>query len=181
MERNRVVKGRKGIGKFAGLMAADIKAVETRCRGTATRIVIRKEDLLHGEGDLETIDLPVESGSCELRVRGMTVTLSSLSQAFDPPSAARLKLLQMLEYGRQQDFALFVNGETIGVDDIPGQSFEHAEDLPTVGHVRLQFTVSEGKRALRQSGVALRVPGRVVGRPTAFGLEEDEGIPPKLL
>lgn len=181
VERNRVVKGRKGIGKFAGLMAADIMTVETKCRGTVTCIIIRKEDLHHGEGDLETIDLPVEVESCELHARGTTVMLSSLSQAFDPPSAERLKPLLMLEYGRQQDFALIVNGETIGVDDIPGQTFEHVEDLPMVGHVRLQFTVSAGKKALRQSGVALRVSGKVVGKPTAFGLEEDEEIPPKLL
>ena len=181
VERNRVVKGRKGIGKFAGLMAADIMAVETKCRGTATRIVIRKEDLHHGEGDLETIDLPVAVSACDPVTHGTTVTLSSLSQAFDPPSPERLKPLLMLEYGRQADFALVVNGETIGVDDIPGQTFEHAEDLPTVGQVRLQFTVSEGKKALRQSGVALRVSGKVVGKPTAFGLEDDEEIPPKLL
>lgn len=181
IERNRIVKGRKGIGKFAGLMAADTMQVETRCRGTATSLVIRKEHLHHGEGDLETIDLPVDTAACDPALRGTTVTLTGLSQAFDPPSAERLKPLLMLEYGRQEDFSLEVNGEIVGVEDIPGQPFEHTEDLPVVGPVRLRFTISDGKKALRQSGLALRVSGKIVGKPTAFGLEDDEDIPPKLL
>jgi hypothetical protein len=181
VEQNRPVKGRKGIGKFAGLMAADTMTIDTRCRGLATRLTIRKGDMHPGSGDLETIDLPVETTPCGPTDRGTTVTLSGLSQAFDPPSSARLKPLLMLEYGRQPDFNLIVNGETVGVEDIPGKAFEHQETLPGVGIVRLRFTVSDGKKALRQSGVAIRVTGKVVGAPAAFGLEEDEEVPPKLL
>lgn len=181
VELNRPVKGRKGIGKFAGLMAADTMALETRCRGVATRLVIRKEDLHPGVGDLEAIDLPVETTLCAPEDRGTIITLSGLSQAFDPPSADRLKPVLMLEYGRQEEFTLVVNADTVGVEDIPGQAFEHAEDLPPVGAVRLRFTISDGKKALRQSGVAVRVTGKVVGKPTTFGLDEDEEIPPKLL
>lgn len=178
---NRQVKGRKGIGKFAGLMAADSMALETRCRGMATRLVIRKEDLQPGEGDLETIDLPVETAPCDPSLHGTTVTLTGLSQAFDPPTADRLRPILMLEYGRQDDFALIVNGDAVGVEDVPGESFEYVDDLPGLGHVRLRFTVSDGKKPLRRSGIAVRVTGKVVGRPTTFGLEEDEEIPPKLV
>jgi HSP90 family molecular chaperone len=39
-ECNRKVKGRKGIGKFAGLMVADRMEVATRARGVETRLVI---------------------------------------------------------------------------------------------------------------------------------------------
>ena len=42
----RLVKGRKGIGKFAGLMVANVMEIETTTRGKTTRIVIVKEDLL---------------------------------------------------------------------------------------------------------------------------------------
>lgn len=179
--RNRPVKGRKGIGKFAGLTAADTMTIETRCRGVCTRLVIRKENLHAGQGDLESIDLPVDTTPCDPAVRGTTVTLTGLSQAFDPPSPDRLKPLLMLEYGRQADFHLIVNGESVGVEDIPGQTFDRAEDLTPVGAVRLRFTISDGRKTLRQSGVAVRVTGKVVGKPTTFGLEEDEEIPPKLL
>ena len=180
-ERNRLVKGRKGIGKFAGLMAADTMVIETRCRGTLTRLQIRKEDLQPGAADLEAIDLPVTTERCDTADRGTTITLTGLHQGFDVPTPDRLKPLLMLDYGRQSDFALFVNGEPVGVDDIPGESFSEEAELPSLGPVRLRFTVSDGRRPLRQSGIAVRVTGKVIGKPTHFGLEEDEEIPPKLL
>src|ERR1019366_46422 len=64
VERSRVVKGRKGIGKFAGLVAADTMSIATRCRGVETHLTIRKEDLQPGAGDLETIDLAVTTSAC---------------------------------------------------------------------------------------------------------------------
>jgi hypothetical protein len=180
-QRNRAVKGRKGIGKFAGLMAADTMILETRCRGTVTRLQIRKEDLRPGSDDLETIDLPIDTAPCDPAEHGTTITLTGLHQGFDVPTADRLKPLLMLEYGRQSDFALSVNNEPVGVEDIPGESFHAEEDVEGAGRVRLSFTVSEGRRPLRQSGVAVRVTGKVIGKPSYFGLEEDEDIPPKLL
>lgn len=180
-QRNRAVKGRKGIGKFAGLMAADTMILETRCRGMLTRLQIRKEDLRPGADDLEAIDLPIETAPCDPAEHGTTITLTGLHQGFDVPTADRFKPLLMLEYGRQSDFALWVNGESVGVEDLPGETFQDAADLPGVGPVRLSFTVSEGRRPLRQSGVAVRVTGKVIGKPTYLGLEDDEDIPPKLL
>ncbi len=197
LERHRRVKGRKGIGKFAGLMVADIMTVETKCRGVCTRLVIRKEDLAAGSSsptsvtaedaealatpDLESIDLALTTVACDPAERGTTVTLSGLSQAFDPPSSERFKPLLMLEYGRQSDFAITVNGEAVGVEDIPGTSFEYEDELPGVGHVRLRFTVSDGRMPLRQSGIALRASGKTIAKPMTFGLDHDEEIPPKLL
>lgn len=189
-DRRRLVKGRKGIGKFAGLMVADTLIIETCCRGTRTRLAIRKEDILAGGAgaagspyapDLESIDLPLDAVPCPAGEHGTTVTLLGLSQAFDPPTTERFKPILMLEYGRQVDFGIMVNGETVGVEDIPGAVFAHDDDLPEVGPVRLRFTVSDGKKALRQSGIALRATGKVIGKPTAFGLEIDEEIPSKLL
>jgi hypothetical protein len=87
----------------------------------------------------------------------------------------------MLEYGRQAEFSLLVNGVPVGVEDIPGAAFTHEDTLPEVGPVHLRFTVSDGKKALRQSGIALRVAGKVLAKPTTFGLDQDEEIPPKLL
>jgi HSP90 family molecular chaperone len=40
--KHRRIRGRKGIGKFAGLMAADEMKVETWARGTMTTVVITK-------------------------------------------------------------------------------------------------------------------------------------------
>lgn len=210
LERHRSVKGRKGIGKFAGLMVSDIMTIESRCRGVCTRLVIKKTDIVAhgtrltqperpvnsadqrpehlggpGEGrdvtDLEGIDLPLDTRPCALGDHGTIVTLEGLSQVFDPPSPDRLKALLMLEYGRHADFDIAVNGEAIGVEDITGESFSHQAQLDGVGTVLLRFTISEGPKPLRHWGVALRATGKVIAKPMVFGLDSDEEIPPKLL
>lgn len=183
--KKRLIKGRKGIGKFAGLMAADEMHVETRAHGTLTQLRITKGDLLGAtksiQTDLEQIDLPLDVKECPKTAHGTKITLAHLSQALAFPSADKLKQLLILEYGRQQDFVVTVNGDPIGIEDIPGQTVEEKVVLPGVGEVRIKFTVSEGKKPLKQSGIAIRVGGKIVGRPTALGLDEDATIPPKLL
>lgn len=86
--RKRQVKGRKGIGKFAGLMAADTMSMETVARGQRTHLRIRKEALKPREGDLEAVSLPKEVSACPPDEHGTTITLSDLNQAFDYPDAA---------------------------------------------------------------------------------------------
>lgn len=179
--RHRSVKGRKGIGKFAGLMAADTMLIETTARGQLTRVRIRREDLQPGAGDLEQIDLPLEIVDSPPERSGTAITLSGLNQAFDAPTPDRLRPLLILEYGRQEDFELLVNGVALGVDDIPGRTFSHEAELASVGRASLRFTVSDGTKGLRQAGIAVRVTGKIIGRPTFFGLDDDEEIPPKLL
>ncbi|MBK7583367.1 MAG: ATP-binding protein [Myxococcales bacterium] len=183
-DKRRKVKGRKGIGKFAGLMAAESMTVETRANGRLTRLRITKADLVAvgaKNRDLEGIDLPIETENCEPAEHGTQITLSGLSQTLTFPSADRLKQLLILEYGRQPDFAISVNGDAIAIDDIPGERVEGKICLPGVGEVRIKFTIAEGKKGLKQSGIAVRVGGKLVGRPMTLGLEEDETIPAKLL
>lgn len=45
IEKKRKVKGRKGIGKFAGLMVATKMQLETYANGTKTTLIIDKEEL----------------------------------------------------------------------------------------------------------------------------------------
>ena len=179
--KKRLIKGRKGIGKFAGLMAADDMRVDTRARGARTQLRITKADLLATRSDLEQIDLPLDVKGCAKNDHGTNITLTHLSQYLAFPSAEKLKQMLILEYGRQQDFVITVNGDAIGIEDIPGETVEERVVLPGVGEVRMKFTVSESKKPLKQSGIAIRVGGKIVGRPSTLGLDEDETIPPKLL
>src|SRR5207302_2246904 len=82
--KKRLIKGRKGIGKFAGLMAADEMRVDTRARGTRTQLRITKADLIgapqDAEADLEKIDLPLDVKQCAKNDHGTKITLSHLSQ-----------------------------------------------------------------------------------------------------
>jgi hypothetical protein len=177
----RLVKGRKGIGKFAGLMVANIMEIETTARGKRTRVIISREDLLNASRDLERIDLPLTVVTADQAASGTKVTLSGLSDRYEFPLPEKLKTLLITEYGREEDVRICVNGEPIGLDDLPGEHFQKDETIPDAGSVRLNFKVSDGTKSLKQAGIALRVGGKIVGKPGFFGLEDDPEIPPKLL
>lgn len=179
--KKRRIKGRKGIGKFAGLVAANTMAVTTRARGTATHIVIEKDALLKATRDLEQIDLPVEATVCGKDEHGTTVTLSNLNQRFAVPNPEVLRELLVLEYGREHDFTVYVNAEPLSLDDLPGQLFFFEAELPDVGPVRLQFKIMDDEKPLSKAGIVTRVDGKVVGRPSFFGLDKREDFPRKLL
>jgi len=179
--KNRLVKGRKGVGKFAGLMAANTMIVESKARGFLTHLLINKEDLLSASADLEGIDLPLETTKCTQEDHGTTIILSHLNQNLSFPNPEKLKRILILEYGRQADFRIHVNDEQLSIDDIPGETFTDEIEITDVGRIRLRFTVAEGHKPLKQSGLAIRVGGKVVGKPTYLDLDQDEHIPGKLL
>jgi len=177
----RLVKGRKGIGKFAGLMVASVMDVRTVARKKKTQVVISKESLLSEEKDLERINLPITVSETSDDISGTTVILTGLNQRYEFPRADKLKGLLMLEYGREHDVAITVNGEKLGVEDLPGEHFTHEENVIEAGSIRLNFKISNGSKPLKQAGIAIRVSGKIVGRSSFFGLEDDPEIPPKLL
>lgn len=177
----RQIKGRKGIGKFAGLVAASTMVLETKARGTRTELKVRKEDLVASGENLDDIDLPIKAAPCGPEHHGTTVTLTALNQSLAFPKPERLRELLVIEYGRNADFAIRVNGDLLAIEDIPGEQFTERADLPEVGGVRLSLTIADGKKPLKHSGVVVRVGGKVVGKPEYFGLNEDEEIPAKLL
>lgn len=180
-DKRRRVKGRKGIGKFAGLISGDTMVVETRARGKQTRLQVRKEDLLGVRQDIEQIDLPIEVTNCGPLERGTTVTISSLNQRLEFPREEIFRQLLIRDYGREQSFEIEVNGQKLSIEDIPGETFTETVELPNVGPVTIRFTISTDKKALKQPGIAVRVGGKLVGRPTPMGLESDDEIPGKLL
>lgn len=75
--KNRLIKGRKGIGKFAGLMAASTMTLETRARGRLCGFTLRQEDLAKVD-DIEQLDLAFRSEACDAELHGTTITLSGL-------------------------------------------------------------------------------------------------------
>ncbi len=178
----RIVKGRKGVGKFAGLTAAEMMELETRARGVATRLQISKGELLAAALDLEQVDLPISTASCDPDDHGTTVTLCGLNQALARPSPERLKGLLVLDYGREPDFAITVNGEPLCAEDLPGQRFSKELDLDGVGRVAVTLNILDNGLARRnQAGVVLRVGGKVVGRPQFYGLDERDDIPRRFM
>lgn len=69
----------------------------------------------------------------------------------------------------------------MNIQDLKGSSETGTEDLDLAGKVNYTYTISEEKRNLKQSGIAIRVDGKIIGKPSYFGLDEDEEIPKGLL
>lgn len=178
--KNRLVKGRKGIGKFAGLMAAAVMTVETRARGRLCRITLRLDDLSQVE-DIEQLNIGLQSEPCGLELHGTTITLTDLHQGLAYPDANRLRQILLQDYGRQDDFSITIDGKRLDVDDVSGSYSEQEQNLPNAGKVKLRFSISDGKSGLRQPGITLRVDGKSVGRPGFFGLDQRDDFPSKLL
>lgn len=178
--KKRKVKGKKGIGKFAGLMAANHMMVETWARGKKCQFAICTSAL----ESIDSIDLlPIEMAvtACSIEKHGTRISLSSLHQnmAFPQPETFRQILLQ--EYGREDGFKISVNGKDLDIDDVIGTYTSHSKKLPDVGDVNLRFTVSNKNGKLKQPGITIRVGGKIVGKPGFFGLDEADDFPKKLL
>jgi hypothetical protein len=178
---NRPVKGRKGIGKFAGLVVANHMELTTRAKAARTRLVVSKAALLASTGDLEHVDLPIEVVPAGPLEHGAEIRLTDLNGRFAFPDPGKLRQLLVLEYGREKGVTITVNGEPIGHEDLPGKSFTVEEDVPGAGKMTLRFTLLDSTKGVKQPGIVLRVGGKVVGRPGFYGLDEREDIPKKLL
>ncbi|MNS12955.1 DNA mismatch repair protein [compost metagenome] len=184
--KKRKIKGIKGIGKFAGLMAADVMQLETAAKGVKSRFEISREDLQQSElaldqADLSQIDLPVGTEPCPADEHGTTITLSRLNQRFTFPSADAFKQLLIIEYSRHPEFKVYVNGELLSIAHLPGKTFEEQLPAPDGGTSNLVVTLATKVPPGRVAGISIRVQGKTIGSPSLLGLEQDESIPRRLL
>lgn len=177
----RRIKGRKGIGKFAGLAAARLMNVVTISDGKRTVLDIDKDLLLAASDDLERVPLPLRVEDAAPDERGTTVTLHLLNQSLSFPHEEPMRSALVHEYGRTQGFSVFVNGMPLTIDDVTGSSHGDQRQLPVAGNVSLRFTIAQGSKTPKYPGIVLKVGGKVVGRPMYFGLDENEQIPQRLL
>lgn len=180
--KKRLVKGRKGIGKFAGLAAAKVMRVETSARGRTTSVTISKAALLDVQGrkDLEKVDLPIESVDALESVHGTVITLSELDDSRQFPLPDVLKRLLVREYQREEGFTVYVNGERLAVTDLGGKREVRRIDVPGIGPATITWTVADKPLPKNTAGFVFRVAGKVVGNPTFCGLEDEEEIPEKV-
>lgn len=179
-KKRRVIKGKKGIGKFAGLMCASAMTVTTKARREQISFSLNVEELSRAQG-IEHLELPLDITSCSAEDRGTSVTLLHLRQGLRYPSADRLRQELIMEYGRQRDFTICINGKQLDIDDLEGDFTEIPTTLPHAGEVVLRFTISNKKSGLRRPGLSLMVDGKAVGKPGFFGLEQSDEVPARLL
>lgn len=179
-EKQRLVKGRKGVGKFAGLMAASVMKLETNARGIRTSFTLRLQDLTTVE-DIEQLPIELATEPCDQSSRGTCITLSELHHHLAFPDPLKFRQILLQEYGRETDLAVFVNDKALGVDDVDGVFRDENLSVLDVGEVRLRFAISEKKSVSRQPGIVIRVDGKAVGKPSFFGFDEQDDFPQKLL
>jgi len=176
----RQVKGKMGIGKFAGLAAARFMLLQSVRDGHRSSVTIDKEEILGAKGDIERIPLKLLPERMPRgHQSGTTITLSELDANLNFPNPDSLRALLFYEYGRASGFTIKVNGTPLDVGDMPGETIHEGSKLDGAGDVSLRFTIVDGKLP-RQAGIVLRVDGKVVGRPQWFGLDENEAIPDRL-
>ncbi len=174
----RRIKGRKGIGKFAGLMITKSMKLETWARNRCSAFEFDKT-LLESYEVLPDMPLEInESDSSE--PSGTRITLSHLNQNLRFPTENRLKQLLIAEYGRENDFKITINDKQLDIDDLQGEYKEENITLDS-GNAALRCTISDQKRKLRKPGISIRVDGKIVGEPSFFGLDQSDDIPKKLL
>ncbi len=116
--KNRKVKGKKGIGKFSGLMAASVMQLETWARGSYCTFTLKIEDL-NKVDDIEQLQLPIKIQDFDSLLSGTRITLTNLHQDLIFPSPNKLRQVLLQEYGREEGFAIFVDGKPLDIDDAP--------------------------------------------------------------
>lgn len=181
IEKRRPVRGRRGIGKFAGLMVAEQMEVTTKARGRESKLVISREQLTEENSDFEAVKFPFSSQSCDPKSHGTTVTLSYLNRRLSHPNADKLKRMLVLDFGRETDFRICVNGQVATMQDIPGELYSSQSELPVVGKVKMAFAISDGRHVVKHPGIVIKVNGKPIGEPCFFGLDKQEDIPPQVL
>ncbi|KPW13577.1 Molecular chaperone of HSP90 family [Pseudomonas syringae pv. atrofaciens] len=117
--KQRLIKGRKGVGKFAGLMAASVMTLATRARGAEVCFTLSLAEL-EQVADIEHLPISPKIEVCSPEQHGTTITLSSLHQGLVYPDANRLRQLLIQEYGRQKDFTIVIDGKPLAIDDLEG-------------------------------------------------------------
>lgn len=177
----RKVKGKKGIGKFAGLHVAGEMILISKARGKETTLTIKRDELLKWKDDLEKLDLPITTDKCGEEESGTTIILRNLNQNLHFPNPLKLSQLLIIEYSRENNFEIEINGKPLDILDLKGNSKSGELKTKNAGTVKFTYTISDDKKNLKHSGISLRVGGKIIGKPSYFGLEDDEEIPKKLL
>ena len=178
---SRIVKGRKGIGKFAGLILASEMELVTKAAGKCTRVVVSKTALLEAIEDLEKVPLPLDVTDAESPdEKGTTITLRNLNPKLSHVQPDKLKELLAFDYGRDADFAIFVNGERVFHHDIQGEKFQKEVTLPNGQIASVSYTIADKPLPGKKAGLIVRVGGKSIGKPHLFGLENDDGVSDRL-
>jgi hypothetical protein len=175
----RAVKGRKGIGKFAGLATARYMRVVSVSLSHCTTILIDREKVLEAATDLERVPLPMETKECLDKQQGTRIELTALNKSLLAPREEILREMLFYEYGRASAMQIIVNGVSLSFEDMRGVTYKDSCNFEGCGDVQLQFGISEKRPPY--AGFVIKVASKSVGKPSFLGLDQDPNVPRWLL
>ncbi|AKL95768.1 molecular chaperone, HSP90 family [Clostridium aceticum] len=176
--KKRLVKGRKGIGKFAGLLVADKMSIITVQNSVQIQFEIIKNEFLNQHENMTTKEIVMMITKDTLLPNGTKILLNDLDMLSLTPSDEKLRQLLVLEYGRESDFNIFINGIPLTVEDIGGKNYKFTDKQ---GLINLNFNIANKEVKNKRSGIVLRVAGKIIGKPHYWGIEDLNYIHDKLL
>ncbi len=176
----RTIKGRKGIGKFAGFVTAHNMSVETVQNKILTSFSINKDLMMKQAEELDKFNLEISTSSTT-KPNGTKITLTQLDLSLVSPTSDRLKELLILDYWRESSFDIYINDVMLEVSDIGGVPYKDSTVIKEIGEVLLEFNITDKDITNKRAGIALRVDGKIVGSTSFFGIDEATDIPQKLL
>jgi hypothetical protein len=168
----RRVIGNKGIGKLAGFGIADTIRVETAKNGLVTVAHLRRSDFESFENlesakfDIETHQIP------DKNLRGTKVILKDLRTELSTPDRTALRRYLRNNLPKHESFTVFVDDTECTSEDTPGTKTEFTEKIEGLGTEVSGFYIISNSN-IAEPGLAIRVRGRLVTKPSFFGIMLD--------
>lgn len=177
---NRLVKGRRGIGKFAGLVLADIMEVKTTANGIETSLVVDRKELEKGDIDIETVPLQISTAPCKKEQHGTTVILRELNSRLSFPDEGKLSELLARDYGKENSIEISINGRRVTNYDVHGETITTTIEIAPQTYANVTYTIADKPLPPRKAGLILREGNKSIGKPGFWGVENIETISPRL-
>lgn len=163
-QRQRI--GQFGIGKFAGLSAADRFEIWTKRGDFSARVVFDRKDWEEG-GKEWTLPLEIFSAYPD-RPDGTRVVLSQVTKKLDPFQVER-KVIEAVPI-KAPNFAVYVNDSRVRAIRVPGRKLPFLEGTE-FGLVHGEIVLASLPRpAVEEVGIEIKVKGVTVRRDL-FGME----------
>lgn len=165
---NRPIIGSKGIGKLAGLGVANIMEIETVSNGMKCKLEI-KRNMFSNDASIEDIEIPIfeertnESNGTKVFLKGLLPHVTTLDEE-------ELRKFFLKEFGLIKNFHIYVNGEEISSEDIPGERRNIRELIPECGIVTGYIIIAAEPKLIKKAGIVTKVRGRRVLGPTLFDI-----------
>jgi len=164
--KNRLVKGRRGVGKFAGLILASRMDLETTASARRPSLPWTRNNCSMQPRTWSRFSSLFNARSQRIKAR-TKIVLSKLNPNLNLPQPDRLKQILAQDYGRETDFAIFVNGERVFAFDVPGTTFDCEVKLPNGQTAKATYTVADKPLPAKHAGVVLRQGGKTIGKRTS--------------